>query len=89
MVFGNLAEVVVVDERGTSSGEDDADGKGDEHQTCDTGRVPFAELKDNGVGDEEHVEKTVEDRHVQGDEEDDEFAEEELKGANHEDGEPG
>lgn len=44
-------------------------------------------MVDDGEGDEEHVEESVEDTHVEGDEEDDEFAKEKLKGTDEEDAE--
>ena len=68
VVFVVEGEVVFVDDRGAASGRDDADGEGNEHQACDACRVAFALLEDDGEGDEEHVEETVEDGHVEGEE---------------------
>lgn len=47
--------------------------------------LPF--LVHDWVGDEEHVEEAVENRHVDRDQEHDEFAEEELEGTDQEEGE--
>ena len=85
VVLGHEGEVVLVDERGADGREDDADGDGDEHEARDAGAVALADLKDDGVGDEEHVQEAVQDRHVQADEEDDELGEEQLEGADQED----
>jgi len=85
-VFVVERQVVFVDYRGATCGCDDADGERDEHEACDTCRVAFAFLEDDGKGDEEHVEEAVEDGHVEGEEQDDGFEEEELEGADEEDG---
>ena len=66
-------------------GAEDADGDGDEHEAGGGSGVVFPALVDDGVGDEEHVQEAVEDGHVEAQEEDDEFAEEELEGADEED----
>lgn len=87
VVLGDELEVVLVDEGRADGGEDDSYGDRDEHEARLAGRVALALLVDDGEGDEEHVEEAVENAHVEGDEEDDELAEEELEGADHEDGE--
>lgn len=86
VVLLDLLEVVLVDDGSAESGADDAHGKRDEHETGDAVRVALAALEDDGVGDEEHVKKTVEDRHVERHEQYDELAEEKLEGPDQEDG---
>ncbi len=54
-------------------------------ETGGTSRPPLSFFEDDGIGNEEHVQQTVEDGHVQRDEEDDELAEEELQGHDEED----
>lgn len=78
-------EVVLVDKGGAESRHEDTDCNGNEHKTSLSSRVSLALLVDNGVGDEEHVQKTIEDTHVQGDKTHDELAKEELERSNEED----
>lgn len=86
VVLLDLLEVVLVDDGRAQGRADDADGERNEHKTGDTGRVTLTSLEDDGVGDEEHVQKTVEDRHVERNEQHDKLAEQELEGTNQEDG---
>lgn len=86
VVFLDLGEVVLVDNGGAHGRADDSHRERDEHEARLAVRVALAALEDDGVGDEEHVEKTVEDRHVERDEQHDELAEQELEGPNQEDG---
>lgn len=65
--LGMDLEVVCVDEGRASSGYDNSDGDGDEHQSSFSGIPTLSFLVDDGVGNEEHVEKTVQDGHVNGD----------------------
>lgn len=81
------AEVVLVDERRTARGHDDADGQRDEHETGAAFGPALALDVDDRVGHEEHVQKTVKNGHVQTDQEDDRFKEQELKRADEEDAE--
>lgn len=78
-------DVVLVDEGGTGRGKEYAHSHGNKHQTSLAGRVPLALLVDNREGNEEHVQETIQDTHVHGDEKDDELAEEELERADEED----
>lgn len=86
VVLLHLLEVVLVDDRRAHGRADDAHGEGDEHKTRDAVRVALATLENDGVGDEEHVQKTVEDGHVKRDEQHDELAEQELERTDEEDG---
>jgi hypothetical protein len=86
-VLVNEGNVVLVDKGRAESGEDDTDSDGNEHETSLAGGVALALLVDDGEGDEEHVEETVEDTHVEGDEEDDELAKQKLEGSDEEDAE--
>lgn len=88
IVLMNERHVVLVHERRAGSTQQDTDDQGDEHQARGAGRIALALLVHNRVRDEEHVQQTVEHRHVQRDEEDDEFAEEELERADQEQREP-
>ncbi|KAI6769275.1 hypothetical protein HG531_010379 [Fusarium graminearum] len=85
VVLLDKGEVVLVDKGGAESRHEDTDCNGNEHKTSLSSRVSLALLVDNGVGDEEHVQKTVEDTHVQGDKTHDELAKEELERSNEED----
>lgn len=85
VVLGTHLEVVLVDQRREECRHDNAEGKGDEHETGDTSRIAFALLVHNREGDEEHVEKTVENTHVQRNQKHNEFSEKQLEGSDHED----
>lgn len=50
-------------------------GDWDEHETGLAGVVALALLVDDGKGNEEHVQQTVQDRHVERDQEDDQLGE--------------
>lgn len=80
-------EVVLVDNGSAGSREKNTDSQGDEHETGATGVPALALLENNGEGNEEHVKQTVENAHVQRNEENDELLEEQLEGSNHEDSE--
>lgn len=62
-----------------------ADGNGDEHETRHALGETLALLEDNGVRNEEHVEQSVQNRHVHADQKHDELGEEELEGPDEED----
>ena len=63
-VPGTDLQVVLVDSWGARGAEDDADHDRDEHEACAAGAPALAFLVDDWVGDEEHVEQTVQHRHV-------------------------
>ena len=83
----NEGDVVLVDKWRAESGENDTNGDGNKHETSLAGGVTLALLVDDGEGDKEHVEKTVQDTHVERDEEDDELAKQKLEGSDEEDAE--
>ncbi|RJE16698.1 hypothetical protein PHISCL_10965, partial [Aspergillus sclerotialis] len=85
-VLGADGEVVLVDQWGQHGGTDDAEGQRDEHQSRAAFRPSLALDIDNRVCDEEHVQEAIKHRHVQGDEKDDGFEEEQLQGPEEEDG---
>lgn len=87
VVLVDEGDVVLVDKGRAESGEDDTDGDGNEHEASLAGGVALALLVDDGEGDKEHVEETVQDTHVDRDEEDDELAKQKLEGSNEEDAE--
>lgn len=78
-------EVMLVDKRRAKGRHDNTDRNWNEHKTSLASRVSLALLVNDGIGDEEHIQKTVEDTHVQRNEEHDEFAKEELERSNKED----
>lgn len=79
-------EVVLIDEGRAYGRADDANSNGNKHQARLGGRVPLSLLVDDGESHEEHVQQPVKDAHVQRNEEDDEFSEEQLKRPNKKDG---
>ena len=79
-VFAAEVVVVFVDVRGESCAEQHTDGDGDEHKTGVTGAPALALLINDGVGNEEHVEQSVKDRHVDRHKEDNNLLEEKLEG---------
>lgn len=85
VVSGDEGEVVLVDQRSAEGREYDSNRNRNEHQTGGGGAVAFALLVNDRVGDKEHVQQTVKDGHVQGDEQDDWLEEEQLEGAHEED----
>ena len=78
-------DVMVVDPRSAHSRQDDADRERDKHQTRHALGPTLALLEDNGISDEEHVQKSVKDRHVQTDQKNDNLLEEQLEGSDQED----
>lgn len=85
IVFSYLAHVIAVDDGSAQRRCDDPESERDEHESSGAGGVAFSFLVDDGEGDKEHVEETVENAHVEGNEEDDEFSEEQLEGTDEED----
>ena len=61
------------------SGNTYADGNGDEHQARHARRPALALLVDDGIGNKEHVQQTVQDSHVKTDQQDDNLGEEQLE----------
>lgn len=88
VVLVDHLDVVIVDEGSAHGREDDTNSQWNEHETSLAGTPSLALLVDDGVGDEEHVEETVQDGHVQADEQDNDLAEEQLEGADKEDLQP-
>lgn len=78
-------EVMLVDKRSTEGRHDNTDCNGNEHKTGLSSRISLALLVNDRVGDEEHVQKTVKNTHVQRNEEHNEFAKEELERSDKED----
>lgn len=62
-----------------------SDSDRDKHETRHSRRPSLALHEDNGVGNEEHVEKTVQNRHVEADEKDNELAKQQLERSDQED----
>lgn len=58
------------------------------HETSGSGAPALTLLIDDGEGHEEHVQESVQDRHVQRNEEDDKLAEQQLQGPDQEDHKP-
>lgn len=58
-------EIVLVDERRAARREEDADRQWDEHETRATFGPSFSVDVNDRIGHEKHVQKPVEDRHVQ------------------------
>lgn len=88
VVFSYLSHVVAVYNWCAESRCDDPESEWDEHESCGACGVTFPFLINDGEGDEEHVEEAVEDAHVEGNEEDDEFSEKKLERTNQENAEP-
>jgi len=84
IVLLDQLEVMLVDKRRAKGRHDNTDRNWNEHKTSLASRVSLALLVNDGICDEEHVQKTVEDTHVQRNEEHDEFAKEELERSNKE-----
>lgn len=77
-------EVVAIDEGSAQRREDDAHSNGNKHETRGTRGITLADLKDDGVCDEKHVQQAIQHRHVKADEKHNQFAEEELERADEE-----
>ena len=86
-MLSHEAKIVFVDERCAGSAAQHTDRNWDEHQSGLACAVAFSFLVDDGVCDEEHVQQSVQDAHVEGDEQYDGLDEQELKGPDQEDAE--
>lgn len=78
-------KIVSVDQRAEDGRAHDAQRQGDEHEARHAFGPAFALHVHDRVRHEEHVQKAVEDRHVQADQQDDGFQEEQLERSNEED----
>ena len=74
---GGGAEVALVVGDGVGDGGEHAGGDAEEGEAADAGAPAAVLLEDDGEGGEHHVEGAVDDGHVDAEEEDDGFAEEE------------
>ena len=54
-MFGVERHIVFIDKWSASCGHEDAEGEGDEHESCYTGRIAFSFLKDYGESNEKHI----------------------------------
>ena len=79
-VFALDARVALVVDDAVRAAEEDADGDADEGEAGDALGPAALFLEDDGEGAEEHVERAVDDGHVDGDDEHDRFGEEQHPG---------